>query len=100
MAIFVVPIIMRSWWLFFSLFSCSGIDQVLTLHQEKPVILPGCPANQDLCPLSVIERIYEKSRVQCDFEEMCHASEKKSVYDSVVSTMWLAYDSLKLLYFR
>ncbi|XP_039496825.1 multiple inositol polyphosphate phosphatase 1 [Drosophila santomea] len=45
--------------------------QVLVLHQERVVRLPGCPQDKDLCPLATLRRIYAKSVDHCDREEMC-----------------------------
>lgn len=52
---------------------CDDEDKVLTLHQERPVTLPGCPENA-LCPLKTILKLYEKSYHSCDFKEMCNYS--------------------------
>lgn len=48
---------------------------MLILHQERPVILPGCP-EYDLCPLSVLERNYNNTRNNCNFNEICGVKKK------------------------
>ncbi|EDW52981.1 multiple inositol polyphosphate phosphatase 1 [Drosophila sechellia] len=49
----------------------KGKPQVLVLHQERVVRLPGCPQDQDLCPLATLRRIYANSVDHCDRENMC-----------------------------
>ncbi|KAI5716632.1 hypothetical protein M8J76_015802 [Diaphorina citri] len=55
--------------LVFAKYTCQDEDYLLTLHQEKPVVLPGCTS--PLCPLATLERTYHKSLHECHFEEMC-----------------------------
>lgn len=45
---------------------------VLTLHQERPIRLPGCPQDQDLCSLKTLKEQYEKHVSSCNFDELCH----------------------------
>lgn len=55
----------------FVLFKCSGGEQrVLTLHQERPVTLPGCPTH-GLCPLHLLRSQLHDSLHQCQFDVMC-----------------------------
>lgn len=49
----------------------KGKPQVLVLHQERVVRLPGCPQDKDLCPLATLRRIYANSVDHCDREKMC-----------------------------
>ncbi|XP_062141359.1 multiple inositol polyphosphate phosphatase 1-like isoform X2 [Drosophila sulfurigaster albostrigata] len=48
--------------------------QVLVMHQERVVRLPGCPQDDDLCPLSTLRRNYADSVERCDFEALCQAA--------------------------
>uniref|UniRef100_U5EQ88 Multiple inositol polyphosphate phosphatase 1 n=1 Tax=Corethrella appendiculata TaxID=1370023 RepID=U5EQ88_9DIPT len=57
--------------LIFILFECSNGPQVLLLHQEQPVHIPGCPEGQQLCPYEIFKEIHEDSLNNCKFEEMC-----------------------------
>ena len=43
------------------------------MHQERPVKLPGCPA-EGLCPIEKLMKTYKKSFYNCDFEETCKIS--------------------------
>lgn len=45
--------------------------KILTLHQERPVRLPGCPADEDLCEISIFENAFAQSIHKCDFQKMC-----------------------------
>uniref|UniRef100_A0A1B6E9P5 Multiple inositol polyphosphate phosphatase 1 n=3 Tax=Clastoptera arizonana TaxID=38151 RepID=A0A1B6E9P5_9HEMI len=54
----------------FILYRCGDGDKVLTMHQERPVTLPGCPQGE-LCPLSRILELYGNSVHSCKFNEMC-----------------------------
>ncbi|KAJ4432670.1 hypothetical protein ANN_21293, partial [Periplaneta americana] len=54
----------------FVLFRCNEQLKVLTLHQEKPVTLPGCPES-DLCPLNVLREQYKESVTDCNFDHIC-----------------------------
>ncbi|KAL7743894.1 hypothetical protein ACLKA6_003121 [Drosophila palustris] len=45
--------------------------RVLVMHQERVVRLPGCPQDDDLCPLKTLRRIYADSVERCDFEALC-----------------------------
>ncbi|XP_063238428.1 multiple inositol polyphosphate phosphatase 1 [Bacillus rossius redtenbacheri] len=58
----------------FVLLSCGGESRVLTLHQERPVALPGCPASGGHCPLAALLHTYHASVHACDFEGMCRDS--------------------------
>lgn len=61
--------------------SCVDEPKLLIMHQEQPVRLPGCPDDDDLCPLSRIEEIYNNSLTNCDFDNMCTADkEVESAY--------------------
>ncbi|EDW62317.2 multiple inositol polyphosphate phosphatase 1 [Drosophila virilis] len=48
--------------------------RVLVMHQERAVRLPGCPQDDDLCPLSTLRRNYADSVERCDFEALCQAA--------------------------
>ncbi|XP_037726994.1 multiple inositol polyphosphate phosphatase 1 [Drosophila subpulchrella] len=50
--------------------------QVLVLHQERVVRLPGCPQDKDLCPLATLRRLYAKSVDHCNVEELCRVKSK------------------------
>nr|CAD7408225.1 unnamed protein product [Timema poppensis] len=54
----------------FILFRCKDGDKVLTYHQERSIILPGCPLD-DLCPLSTLKNIYHDSLYNCYFDNVC-----------------------------
>nr|CAD7440358.1 unnamed protein product [Timema bartmani] len=54
----------------FVLFRCKDGDKVLTYHQERSIVLPGCPLD-DLCPLSTLKNIYHDSLYNCDFDNIC-----------------------------
>ncbi|XP_017146615.1 multiple inositol polyphosphate phosphatase 1 [Drosophila miranda] len=51
--------------------------RVLVLHQERAVRLPGCPQDEDLCPLATIRRLYADSVERCDFEALCQVDDTK-----------------------
>lgn len=54
----------------FVLFECDdGEPKVLTMHQERAVIIPGCPP-EGLCKLSVLKAIFKES-LECDFDAIC-----------------------------
>ncbi|XP_049811872.1 multiple inositol polyphosphate phosphatase 1 isoform X1 [Schistocerca nitens] len=54
----------------FVLFQCGNEAKLMTLHQERPVVLPGCP--QDLlCPVALFRQLYSESLENCNFLEMC-----------------------------
>ncbi|KAL0272173.1 UNVERIFIED_CONTAM: hypothetical protein PYX00_005253 [Menopon gallinae] len=53
----------------FVLFRCEDGEKVLTMHQEKPVVLPGC--EKELCPLEVLQKEYHDSIYDCDFNGLC-----------------------------
>lgn len=60
----------------FVLYSCrnenTALDyRILTLHQERPVRLPGCPSNEDLCNIDTFEEAFSSSINNCDFQNMC-----------------------------
>lgn len=55
----------------FVLFRCEDGLKVLTLHQERPVQLPGCPDTEVLCPLDKLVNMYHDSLYDCRFSEMC-----------------------------
>lgn len=53
-------------------YSCvDGNKYVLTLHQETPIRLPGCPRDTELCRLDIIEQVYKESLENCDFDMIC-----------------------------
>ncbi|XP_014102497.1 multiple inositol polyphosphate phosphatase 1 [Bactrocera oleae] len=58
----------------FVLYECNNENgpMVLTLHQERPIRLPGCPQDQDLCSLKTLKEQYEKHVSSCNFDELCH----------------------------
>lgn len=78
-------------------YSCVNGKQILTLHQERPVRLPGCP-DTDLCPLHRIEEIYEDSLLKCDFADMC-SLDYESPYEYIVDRLWRSITALRDLYF-
>jgi len=43
---------------------------VLTLHQEKPVTLPGCP-ELELCPFNALKEQYRESLTDCNLDHIC-----------------------------
>lgn len=51
---------------------------IMVMHQERVVRLPGCPSNDDLCPLNVFTEIYRDSidESKCNFEDVCRLSDK------------------------
>ncbi|XP_017852801.1 multiple inositol polyphosphate phosphatase 1 isoform X2 [Drosophila busckii] len=51
--------------------------QVLVLHQERVVHLPGCAPHEDLCALSRLRANYADSVERCDFETLCQAQHKE-----------------------
>ncbi|XP_046680138.1 multiple inositol polyphosphate phosphatase 1-like [Homalodisca vitripennis] len=55
----------------FVLFSCKDGYKILTMHQERPVTLPGCPEDH-LCPLDSLQDFYRHSIENCDFDQFCH----------------------------
>ncbi|XP_054287811.1 multiple inositol polyphosphate phosphatase 1 isoform X2 [Macrosteles quadrilineatus] len=54
----------------FILYKCKDGDKILTLHQERPVTLPGCPEG-DLCPLETLKKVYQHSINECNFQKLC-----------------------------
>lgn len=55
----------------FVLYNCaSGGPSILFMHQERPLYLPGCPANAP-CPISTMEALYPDKEEECPFEAMC-----------------------------
>lgn len=52
-------------------FRCEDGLKVLTLHQERPIKLPGCPDDTELCPLDKLVNLYHESLYNCTFTEMC-----------------------------
>ncbi|XP_014272673.1 multiple inositol polyphosphate phosphatase 1 [Halyomorpha halys] len=57
--------------LVFVLFRCEDGEKLLTLHQERPVILSGCP-KEELCPFPATRKIMPASAdYQCDFTRIC-----------------------------
>ncbi|XP_067638914.1 multiple inositol polyphosphate phosphatase 1 [Eurosta solidaginis] len=63
----------------FVLYECDKEREpmVLTLHQERPIRLPGCPQNEDFCSLKTFKEEYTKNISNCDFEELCHFKPKQ-----------------------
>uniref|UniRef100_A0A8D8ZWM5 Multiple inositol polyphosphate phosphatase 1 n=1 Tax=Cacopsylla melanoneura TaxID=428564 RepID=A0A8D8ZWM5_9HEMI len=56
--------------LVFANYRCkNNRNYLLTLHQERPVLLPGC--QEFLCPLETIQETYRTSLHECEFEQMC-----------------------------
>lgn len=78
------------------LFDCVDGEHVLTLHQERPVKLPGCP-DTDLCPLHRVQRIYKDSLLNCDFENMCTVN-KNDYYQYFIDLLWHSVTSIQQLY--
>ncbi|CAK9812393.1 Multiple inositol polyphosphate phosphatase 1 [Anthophora quadrimaculata] len=58
----------------FVLYNCSGVLNVLFMHQERPLHLPGCPMNVP-CPLSIMKALYPDQEAECQFETMCSMDE-------------------------
>ncbi|XP_004524101.2 multiple inositol polyphosphate phosphatase 1 [Ceratitis capitata] len=58
----------------FVLYECDNGNgpMILTLHQERPIRLPGCPQDQDLCSLKTLKEKYNRYLTSCDLEEICH----------------------------
>lgn len=63
----------------FVLYGCEGNEhshkKILTLHQERPVRLPGCPANEDLCDVETFKTVFSSSIDHCQFHDMCTLTE-------------------------
>lgn len=79
--------------------SCeNGGQHVLTMHQERPVTLPGCPADKHLCPMKVIEKTYEKNLMNCDFHNLCSIT-NKSTLQKAGAYLWNFLDMLRETYF-
>lgn len=54
----------------FASFKCKDNQKyVLALHQERPIVLPGCPSI--ICPLSTLLNTFRRRLESCDFERMC-----------------------------
>lgn len=92
-----------------SIYSCiDGNKYILTLHQETPIRLPGCPTNTKLCKLDIIERLYKDSLENCDYDSLCSVksavkSDVKSAdnggyWSSLIDYIWDSLDSLRKLY--
>lgn len=54
----------------FILFRCNKQLKVLTLHQEKPITLPGCP-ELELCPFNALKEQYRESLTDCNLNHIC-----------------------------
>ncbi|XP_015031938.2 multiple inositol polyphosphate phosphatase 1 [Drosophila willistoni] len=52
-------------------FDCEKGPHVLVLHQEQVVHLPGCPQDNDLCPLATLRLLFRESIENCDFDTLC-----------------------------
>lgn len=60
--------------LLFVTFQCQPEDeeeQLLFMHQERIVRLPGCPQDRDLCPLSVFVQRHKEKIENCLFNDIC-----------------------------
>lgn len=59
--------------LLFVTFQCQSEEeeQLLFMHQERIVRLPGCPQDRDLCPLSVFVRRHKEKIDNCLFDDIC-----------------------------
>lgn len=61
--------------LVFIAFHCTneGVEreQLLFMHQERIVHLPGCPSDQPLCPLSTFIETHREQIEKCRFDEIC-----------------------------
>lgn len=59
----------------FVLYKCGSEinpeQKILTLHQERPVRLTGCPSEEDLCPSDTFKKVFDMSIKDCNFERMC-----------------------------
>lgn len=49
----------------------SGNYYVLLTYQERILLIPGCPANQIMCPWETFQQIFEKSIKECDYQKIC-----------------------------
>ncbi|XP_043254544.1 multiple inositol polyphosphate phosphatase 1 [Colletes gigas] len=58
----------------FVLYNCSSGPSILSMHQERPLYLPGCPLNVP-CPLSIMKALYPDHEVECQFDAMCNIEE-------------------------
>ncbi|KOC67227.1 Multiple inositol polyphosphate phosphatase 1 [Habropoda laboriosa] len=58
----------------FVLYNCSGVPNVLFMHQERPLYLSGCPMHVP-CPLSIMKALYPDQEEECQFETMCSMDE-------------------------
>lgn len=54
----------------FVLFRCGSELKVLTLHQERPVRIPNCSSEDELCPLD----FFSEKVKDCNFESLCSIS--------------------------
>lgn len=61
--------------LMFVLYQCDGEgmeeEQLLFMHQERIVRLPGCPQDKDLCPLKDFMDYHKDQIENCRFNEIC-----------------------------
>lgn len=60
--------------LMFVTFQCPDKEeeeQLLFMHQERIIRLPGCPQDQDLCPLSAFVEYHKEKIESCRFNEIC-----------------------------
>ncbi|KAK3930957.1 Multiple inositol polyphosphate phosphatase 1 [Frankliniella fusca] len=59
----------------FVLYKCgseaNSEEKILTLHQERPVRLAGCPPEEDLCSLETFKKVFSMSIQDCNFQSMC-----------------------------
>ena len=66
--------------LMFVAFQCpgdeSGEEQLLFMHQEKIVRLPGCPQDKDLCPLNDFLAHHKQHIENCNFSEICELTKE------------------------
>ncbi|XP_059618260.1 multiple inositol polyphosphate phosphatase 1 [Phlebotomus argentipes] len=60
--------------LLFVTFSCPTGAKVLSMHQERPVTIPGCPDDTPLCDYAVFAEAFRERVESCDFDKMCTIS--------------------------
>lgn len=58
--------------IFIVVFDCGDDGhKVLVLHQERPVVIPGCDPESNLCSLDIFMNLFKNDVENCKFDEMC-----------------------------
>lgn len=59
--------------LMFVTYQCEAKDeeQILFMHQERIIRLPGCPQDKDLCPLRDLIKHHQDKIENCNFNQIC-----------------------------